>query len=152
VGAGWAEPILKTVRRTGKDVTGRPLTCDLCDRRLKVHGGYRINGGYFPCGAQARDDGLYTWVGRDGKRVGSDVICLVFYCWRCNRKPKTGGLSRVDKTIRSVKQTWRFENYIEGEGDLARALRKAMEHGRFVEYGAPTPQQAAMRPAKGVGA
>lgn len=137
---GGFKGFLDQIARTKKDVDGKQLVCDLCGRRLKIHG-RKINGGYFPTGAQARDNGLYTWVCNEeskpefSRRVGKDVLAMIFYCWRCNTPSKGQKLSRVDRAIRSVKPEWRFEDFATGESDLARAVRRALNAGRIREFG-----------------
>lgn len=146
-GAGGVfEGFIKFIRRKGKDVDGSALECDFCQRALKVHG-IKWNGGYFPTGAQARDDGLYAYSARnletgETKKLGMDVLVMVIYCWRCSKKPKAGGISRVDKAIRSVRPGWKFEDYAAAPGDLGKAITRAMEKGRKREY-ADAPKGAA---------
>lgn len=135
---GVFEGVLRVLRRTGKDADGGELKCDFCAAPIKVRG-IKWNGGYFPTGAQARDDGLYSYTAinqetGERRKMGMDVLVMVIYCWRCNRKPKTGGLSRVDKAIRSVKAGWKFEDYMTAPGDLGVAVSRAKEVGRAREY------------------
>lgn len=137
--AGVFKSLLDKIRRTHTDWDDGELRCDFCARALKVHGAH-INGGYFPTGAQARDDGILTYEvpDKDGRleRRGMDVLVMVLYCWRCNKPPAGEKLSRVDRAIRSVGKDWRFEDFLEAQTDLGRAGRRAYEAGRRREYGA----------------
>ena len=140
---GRARSIIDQIRKTGRDIDGAPLACDFCLRPLRVRKGFRINGGYFPTGAQARADGLYTWFQTEekspdfGRRVGADILALVFYCWKCNR-PKAGARSsRVDRAIRAVRKEWLWEDFLAAPGDLGDAIRRCVAVGRIKEFGAP---------------
>lgn len=138
--------ILKIIQTRRQNPDRSPVTCDFCDRKIHLHPDPRLTKiSFFPTGAQARDDGIWTYTAFDSKaerevRLGLDVLVMVVYCWRCNKKGRVEKHSRVDRAIRTPRAGWKFEDYYNEPGDLGRAIRKAYECGRRREWGAATGQ------------
>lgn len=140
-------PFLATIegmKKRGVDVDGSELLCDFCERhKIRASKG----SGGFPVGAQGRDDGIWSHEefevnGNALKHVGNDILVLVLYCALCNARPKAGGLSRVDRAIKSIPKGAKFEDIYHGEAEINRVVRRAYEKGRQREFGEPPKQGA----------